>query len=96
MAIRWLFNRAKYESTRLLFLSYNAMSIRFLLDTNVICFVHNMLESPHMLLRNLCRFAVFTNDLKTIFSKYRLIVFSGIDIIKHSVNNALFLYCKEQ
>ena len=58
-------------------------------------FVRNILESPHMLLRNLCRFAMFTNDLKTIFSKCRLIVFSGIDIIKRSVTNAFLLYCNE-
>ena len=29
MALRWLFNRQKYESTRLLFLSCNTMSMRF-------------------------------------------------------------------
>ena len=49
MAFRWLFNRAKYESTRLLFLSCNTMSKRFLLDTNVMSFVRNILESPHIL-----------------------------------------------
>ena len=96
MVFRWLFNRAKYELTRLLFLSFNTMSMRFLLDANVMCIVRNMLESPHMLLRNLCRFAMFTNELKTILSKYRLIVFSGIDVIKRSANNAFFLYCNEQ
>ena len=35
-AIRWLFNRAKYESTHLSFLSCNTMPMRFLLDTNVV------------------------------------------------------------
>ena len=90
MAFRWLFNRAKYESTRLLFLCNNTMSMRFFLDANVMCFVRNMLESPHMLLRNLCRFAMFTNELKTIFSKYRLIIFRGMDISKLSVNNTFF------
>ena len=65
--------------------------MRFLLDTNVICFMRNMLESPHMLLRNLCRFAMFTNELKTIFSKYHLIVFSGINFIKSSVKNEYFV-----
>ena len=96
IAFRWLFNKAKNELTRLLFLSYNTMPMRFLLDANVMYFVRNMLESPHMLLRNLCRFAMLTNELKTIFSKYRLILFSGIDIIKRSVNNAFFLLCNEQ
>ena len=58
MAFKWLFNIAKYESTGLLYLSCNAMSMRFLLDTNVMRFVRHMLESPHMLLRNLsvCNF----------------------------------------
>ena len=96
MAFRWLFNRAKYKSTRLLFLSCNTMSMRVLLDANFMCFVRNMLESPYMLLRNLCRFAMFSNELKTIFGNYRLIVFNGIDIIKRSVNNAFFLYCNKQ
>ena len=96
MAFRWLFNRQKYESTRLLFLSCNTMSTRFLLDRIVMCFVRNMLESPHMLLRNLSQYAMFTKDLKTIFSRYHLNVPSDIDIIKRSVNNAFFLYCNEQ
>ena len=72
------------------------MSMRFLLDRIVTCFVCNMLESPHMLLRNLSQYAMFTKDLKTIFSRYHLIVLSDIGIIKRSVNNAIFLYCNEQ
>ena len=76
MAFRWLFNRLKYVSTRLLFLFCNTMSMKFLLDRIVMCFVRNMLESPHMLLRNLSQYAMFTKDLKTIFCRYHLIVLS--------------------
>ena len=70
--------------------------MRFLLDRIDMCFVRNMLESSRMLLRNLSQYAMFTKDLKTISSRYHLIVLNDIDIIKRSVNNVFFLYSNEQ
>ena len=38
MAFKWLFNMRKYDSTRLLFLSHNTTSIKFLLDLKTLSF----------------------------------------------------------
>ena len=38
-AFRWLFSRKRFDSTRLLFLQCDAMSVKYLLDFKLMCFV---------------------------------------------------------
>ena len=96
-AFRWLFGFGKYESTRLLFYSCNTMSLKFLLDIKLMCFVRHIMDSSHNLLRNLCRFALYTDSfgLHNIFERYQLIMYSSISSINSSVRNAFVTYCNE-
>jgi hypothetical protein len=92
-AFRWLYNLGKFESTRLLFLKHNTMSMRYLLDLKLLCFIRNMLDSPNGLLRQLCRFALCDNTLSMVFRKYKLTIYNCTTNIKQSVLDGFFAYC---
>ena len=51
MAFKWLFKMRKYDSTRLLFLSHNTMSMKFLLDLKTLSF-YAMINSTNNTLIN--------------------------------------------
>ena len=70
-AFKWLYNLGKFESARLLFLKHNTtMTIRYLLDQKLLCFIRNILDSPNEMLRKLCRFALYSKTLSLIFMKF--------------------------
>ena len=96
IAFRWLFNLGKFESTRLLFSQCNTMSARFLLDLKLMCFVRRIWFSPHLLLKNLCRFAMHNGSLNTVFHRYSLIILNSIDVIRASVFDAFEVYCDDR
>ncbi len=98
-AFRWLFNRKKFESTRLLFLQCDTMSAKYLLDLKLMCFVRRLVCSSNLLLRNLCCFAFCgttrPNSLSAIFRRYNLIMFNRIDTIRAAVFDSFLSYCME-
>ena len=50
-AFKWLFNYGKFDSTRWLFYEHNTMSMRFLIDSKLLCFISNISISSKMILR---------------------------------------------
>ena len=50
-AFKWLFNYGKFDSTCWLFYEHNTMSMRFLIDSKLLCFISNISISSKMILR---------------------------------------------
>ena len=53
MAFIWLYNLRKYDSTRLLLLSCNSMSMQYLLDSHIQTFYRQISWSDNKILHNL-------------------------------------------
>ena len=53
MSFKWLFNLRKYDSTRLLFLSCNTMSMKYLLDGKIMKFYRLLGGTNVSLINNL-------------------------------------------
>ena len=57
-AVRWLFSRKRFDSTRLLFLQCNTMSAKYILNLKWMCFVRLFLCFSNLLLKNLCYYSL--------------------------------------
>ena len=73
MALKWLFNFRKYDSTRLLFLSCNTMSLSYLLNyRSLSCFLAQRYYN-NKLVHNLLLSCVFNDKIvKSLFNEYNL------------------------
>ena len=93
MAFKLLFNMKRYYSTRLLFLSHNTMSMKFLLDLKTQSF-YAMINSTNNALINKfvkCNYSV----RQASFAQYGLSLCENVSGIKRSVglHNAFLEYC---
>ena len=71
MAFKWLFNLRKYDSTRLLFLSYNTMSLNYLLNFRSLSFFLALCCYDNKLVHNLLISCVFNDKIvKNLFNEY--------------------------
>ena len=90
---RWLFNYRKYESIRWLFYDHNTMSMRYLLDLKLLCFICNTMSCPSMLLRMLSNFSMLIGNVGITFRKSGLILYDNDAFIKCAAHKAFLDYC---
>ena len=93
MFFKWLFNLRKYDSTRLLFLSCNTMSMKYLLHDKIMQF-YGLLWHPNVSLTNL----ILLNYDKRymLFNEYCLPMYAESQTIKRHVDTLFMNYCKEK
>ena len=93
MAFKWLFNMRKYDSTRLLFLSHNTMSMKILLDLKTLSFYATIYSTNNALINKFvkCSYSV----RQASFAQYGLSLCENVSGIKRSVTvyNAFLGYC---
>jgi hypothetical protein len=80
MSFKWLFNLRKFDSTRLLFLSCNTMSMKFLLDKGVLFFFSSLNASMNPIIRKLLVYGL--SNISNMYSKYDLPVFADVCTIR--------------
>jgi hypothetical protein len=93
MAFKWLFNMKKYDSTRLLFLSNNTMSMKFLIDLRALMFYMSLNKSSNALLVKLLSITV--RKRFNVYSKYGLSMFADAREIKSCVALYFYEYCEQ-
>ena len=97
MAFRWLFNLRKYESTRLLFLSCNTMSLSYLLNYRSLSFYLTLRCYDNKLVHNLLISCVLNDKIvKNLFNEYCLCPYQFVykDIVSN-VRCNFENYCNE-
>jgi hypothetical protein len=95
MSFKWLFNMRKYDSTRLLFLSCNTMSMKFLIDVKIMQFYRLLTMSDNVLITKLLTLN-FTQRNK-LFNAYGLYLDNVRSAdIKRSALNQFIDYCSEK
>ena len=96
-AFRWLFNLGKFESTRLLFQSHSTMSMKYLLDMKLLCFVFSCISlgsSSGMLMKTLSQ-TLIHGDLNKLLKKYHLTLYYNIKDVKRAVHTDFDMYCND-
>jgi hypothetical protein len=97
LSFRWLFNYRKYDSTRLLFLSYNTMSMKYLLDQRMLYFYLSIRNSNNILLHNMLLCMYGEHEFLTLHKNYDLLIrYCGFNDIKRSVFAKFMCYCVEK
>ena len=94
-AFKWLFNMKKYDSTRLLFLECQTMSMKFLLNMRFLCFVQSLACGANSLLKALAFHVSCKESVCKLFSSYGLNKYSDLKNVKSVVNAAFISYCSE-
>ena len=97
MAFKWLFNLRKYDSTRLLFLSCNTMSLSYLLNFRYLSFFLALHSYDNKLVHNLLISCVFNDKIvKNLFNEYYLCPYQFVykDIVSN-VRRKFENYCNE-
>ena len=97
MAFKWLFNLRKYDSTRLLFLSCNTMSLSYLLNFRSLSFFLALHCYDNKLVHNLLISCVFNDKIvKNLFNEYYLCPYQFVykDIVSN-VRRKFENYCNE-
>ena len=92
-AFRWLFNYRKYDSICWLFYDHNTMSMRYLLDLKLLCFICNTMSCPNMLLRMLSKCLILNGNIGITYRKYGFTLYDNDACIKCAVHKAFFYYC---
>jgi exonuclease III len=95
-AFRWLFNMKKYDSTRLLFLECQTMSMKFLLNMRFLCFIQSIACGGNRLLKALAYHARCKESVCTLFHRYDLNIYSDISNVRSVVNAAFIDYCSQK
>jgi hypothetical protein len=97
LSFRWLFNYRKYDSTRLLFLSNDTMSMNYLLDLTILSFYASLKSSDNKLLHNLLIYMYSDCELLRLHEKYELLLgMCSRNDINSSVFNGFMCYCVEK
>ena len=97
MAFKWLFNLRKYDSTRLLFLSCNTMSLSYLLNFRSLSFFIALRFFDNKFVHNLLISCVFNDKIvKNLFYEYCLCPYQFVykDIVSN-VRRNFENYCYE-
>ena len=92
---RWLFSYCRFESTRLLFHTNRIVSMRYLIDTTIMCFVIGCMSSDRMLLRGLAKYVMFNGKINNGFCKHNVTVYHNAQGIQEFVNFNFLNYCNE-
>ena len=69
------------------------MSMRYLLDLKLLCFICNTMSCPSMLLRMLSKFLMLNGNVSIALRKYGLILYDNDACIKCAVHKAFLDYC---
>jgi Reverse transcriptase (RNA-dependent DNA polymerase) len=96
MSFKWLFNYRKYDSTRLLFLSNNTMSLSFLLDQKMLCFYNSLEHSNNKLIHNLLTYMLTVHNVVELYRRYNLLFHCVVACIKRNVFGSFMEYCAER
>jgi hypothetical protein len=94
LAFKWLYNLKKYDSSRLLFLYNNTMSMKYILDCRMLLFFRHVGDSSNLLLHKI---NLSTYNLRhDLFNKYNLPMCEKDFFIKKRVNDIFLEYCVEK
>ena len=101
-ASKWLFNYGKFDYTRL-FYEHNVMSMRFLTDSKLLCFISsfrskqspNISISSKMILRLLSKDLIFCGTFNAKLNKYKLTWFHDVRSIIYAIYKGFVNYCNE-
>ena len=72
------------------------MSMRYLKDEKIMCFVIGYMSSDRMLLRGLAKYVMFNEKVSYVFCKHHMIVYHNVQAIKEVVNCNFLDYCNER
>ena len=96
-AFRWLFGLRKLDSTRLIFMRCNTMSLKYLLDCSLMCFYNNISNCANSLVHSLST-CVISEEMafNSCFKRYNLYHMAAPYSIKSKVRSKFSAFCAEK
>jgi hypothetical protein len=93
MAFRWIFGMRKFDSTRLVLLSCNTMSVKYLIHKNWLLFYHIVSQSVSPVLHNLWVWYSVSDACKKLLSSYDLYSIDNRRNICSAISSSFYVYC---